>query len=64
MQTEHTSANIELKPKRTTKGREQQRREKQRLETAESKKVPNSRKEVPMIELVRLGFEMQRQLGG
>jgi Helix-turn-helix domain len=39
MQSEHTSANIELKPKRTTKGREEQRREKQRLETAESKKV-------------------------
>lgn len=42
MQTEHTSANIELKPKRTTKGREEQRREKQRQES-EPKKVQRQR---------------------
>jgi Helix-turn-helix domain len=59
MQTEHTSANIELKPKRTTKDREEQRREKQRQES-ESKKVQRQRLMAAIAEAANAGRDRSK----
>jgi hypothetical protein len=60
MQTEHTSANIELKPKRTTKDREEQRREKQRQES-ESKKVQRQRLMAAIAEAANAGRDRPKK---
>jgi hypothetical protein len=60
MQTEHTSANIELKPKRTTKDREEQRREKQRQES-ESKKVQRQRLMAAIAEAANAGRDQPKK---
>ena len=60
MQTEHTSANIERKPKRTTKDREEQRREKQRQES-ESKKVQRQRLMAAIAEAANAGRDRPKK---
>jgi len=60
LQTEHTSANIELKPKRTTKDREEQRREKQRQEF-ESKKVQRQRLMAAIAEAANAGRDQPKK---
>ena len=60
MQTEHTGANIELKPKRTTKDREEQRREKQRQES-EPNEVQRQRLMAAIAEAANAGTDRPKK---
>ena len=60
MQTEHTNANIELNPKRTTKAPEEQRREKQR-QASEPKKVQRQRLMAAIAEAANAGTNQPKK---